>query len=492
MKEHEFHNLAEAGYTRIPLIREVLADLETPLSAYLKLAGGPRTFLLESVEGGEKWGRYSIIGLPARTEIAVYGHRIELRRDGERVQAEEAADPLAWIEAYQQRHRAATPSGLPQMPRFLGGLVGYFGYDTVRYVEPRLAGGAPPDALGLPDIALVEAEEVAVFDNLSGRLYLVVHCDPREAGAYNSGLARLDALAARLAEPLVRGERSAAGAPPAQGPRSNFTEAGYAAAVERIRGYIAAGDVMQVVPSQRMSQPFSADPLDLYRALRCTNPSPYMYFLDLGGYQVVGSSPEILVRLEEGEVTVRPIAGTRKRGATEARDRELEQELIGDPKEIAEHVMLIDLGRNDVGRVAETGTVRLTERMAVERYSQVMHIVSNVVGQLRPGLGPMDVLRATFPAGTVTGAPKIRAMEIIDEVEPAKRGIYAGAVGYLSWSGNLDTAIAIRTAVVSGGEVHVQAGGGVVADSVAELEWKETLNKGRALLRAVEMAEGGL
>ena len=491
MKEHEFHSLADAGYTRIPLIREVLADLDTPLSTYLKLARGPRSFLFESVEGGEKWGRYSIIGLPARTEIAVYGHRIEVHRDGVQVDEEEVVDPLAWIEAYQHRHRAAPPSGFPQMPRFLGGLVGYFGYDTVRYVEPRLAGNAPADALGLPDICLVEAEEVVVFDNLAGRLYLVVHCDPREAGAYEHGLARLDELAERLAEPLARSQRRS-GHGTAGEPRYNFTQAGYETAVERIREYIAAGDVMQVVPSQRMSMPFSAEPLDLYRALRCTNPSPYMYFLDLGACQVVGSSPEILVRLEEGEVTVRPIAGTRKRGATEARDRELEAELVADPKEIAEHVMLIDLGRNDVGRVAETGTVRLTERMAVERYSQVMHIVSNVVGRLRPGLGPMDVLRATFPAGTVSGAPKIRAMEIIDEVEPVKRGVYAGAVGYLSWSGNMDTAIAIRTAVIHDGEVHVQAGGGVVADSVPELEWKETLNKGRALMRAVEMAEAGL
>ena len=491
MKEHEFHSLAEAGYTRIPLIREVLADLDTPLSTYLKLARGPRSFLFESVEGGEKWGRYSIIGLPARTEIAVYGHRVEVRRDGALVQEEEVRDPLAWIEAYQHRHRAATPSGFPQMPRFLGGLVGYFGYDTVRYVEPRLADSAPEDTLGLPDICLVEAEEVVVFDNLSGQLYLVVHCDPRESGAYEAGLARLDALSERLAEPLERSPRRDARMAVGE-PSYNFTQAGFEAAVERIREYIAAGDVMQVVPSQRMSMPFTAEPLDLYRALRCTNPSPYMYFLDLGACQVVGSSPEILVRLEEGEVAVRPIAGTRKRGATEARDRELEQELVSDPKEIAEHVMLIDLGRNDVGRVAETGTVRLTERMVVERYSQVMHIVSNVVGRLRPGLGPMDVLRATFPAGTVSGAPKIRAMEIIDEVEPVKRGIYAGAVGYLSWSGNMDTAIAIRTAVVHDGRVHVQAGAGVVADSVPELEWKETLNKGRALLRAVEMAEAGL
>ncbi len=492
MKRREFQDLAAAGYTRIPLIREHLADLETPLSAYIKLASGPRSFLLESVEGGEKWGRYSIIGLPARTVLTVCGRSVECRRDGEVVEAAEVPDPLAWIESYQHRHRAATPPGFPHLPRFLGGLVGYFGYDTVRYIERRLAHTGPQDdPLGVPDILLLEAEEVAVFDNLAGRLYLVVHVDPSRPQAYEAGMERLDALGEVLRRPLVLPPAPEAPQAPAR-PSYNFTQAAYEEAVERIKAYITAGDVMQVVPSQRMSMPYQAAPLDLYRALRCTNPSPYMYFLDLDGFQVVGSSPEILVRLEDGEVTVRPIAGTRKRGATEARDRELEEELLSDPKEIAEHVMLIDLGRNDVGRVAETGTVRLTERMVVERYSQVMHIVSNVTGRLRPGLGAMDVLRATFPAGTVSGAPKIRAMEIIDEVEPVKRGIYAGAVGYLSWSGNLDTAIAIRTAVIRDECVYVQAGGGVVADSIPELEWKETLNKGRALLRAVEMAQAGL
>lgn len=489
---------AAAGYTRVPLVRERLADLETPLSTYLKLAAGTDSFLLESVEGGEKWGRYSIIGLPARTRIEVRGHQVRVLRDHEPVHEETVDDPLAWIEEWQGAHRAADavygPDAFPSVPPFLGGLVGYFGYDTIRYIEPRLAKTAPTaDPLGTPEIVLVEACEIVVFDNLAGRLYLVVLVDPREDDAHARGLARLDALDHALDAGLParpRPEPVPDGTPPE--PRCNFTQAGYEDAVARIRDYIAAGDVMQVVPSQRMSLPYHGAPLDLYRALRCTNPSPYMYFLDLGGFQIVGSSPEILVRLADDEVTVRPIAGTRKRGRTEARDRELEAELLADPKEIAEHVMLIDLGRNDVGRVAETGTVQLTERMVVERYSQVMHIVSNVTGRLRAGLGPMDVLRATFPAGTVSGAPKIRAMEIIDEVEPVRRGVYAGAVGYLSWSGNLDTAIAIRTAVIKDGEVHVQAGGGVVADSVGELEWKETLNKGRALLRAVEMARSGL
>lgn len=496
MTPERFQELAAAGYSRIPLVRSHLADLETPLSTYLKLAAGPHGFLLESVEGGEKWGRYSIIGLPASTRIEVRGRTVTVTRDGVVVHREEVTDPLAWLEQWQDAYRAAEPEGFADRPPFLGGLVGYFGYDTVRYIEPRLAAGAPAsDPLDLPEIVLLEANEVVVFDNLAGRLYLVVQADPGEPGAYDAAVARLEALSGALRAPLrhpvspPKGDREALPAPDAA---SNFTQAGYEDAVERIREYIVAGDVMQVVPSQRISLPYRAAPLDLYRALRCTNPSPYMYYLDLGDFQVVGSSPEILVRLDEGEVTVRPIAGTRKRGRTEARDRELEKELLADPKEIAEHVMLIDLGRNDVGRVAEIGSVRLTERMVVERYSQVMHIVSNVTGRLRQGLGPMDVLRATFPAGTVSGAPKIRAMEIIDEVEPVRRGVYAGAVGYLSWSGNLDTAIAIRTAVVKDGTVHVQAGGGVVADSVGELEWKETLNKGRALLRAVEMAEAGL
>lgn len=493
MNQTQFDALAVEGFNRIPLVREILADLDTPLSTYLKLAEGPYSYLLESVQGGEKWGRYSIIGLPARQVLTVRGKQVEVRIDGELHEQCTADDPLAWVEAYQGRFRAAPPAGIPQAPRFLGGLVGYFGYDTVRYIEQRLANCPNPDTLEVPDIMFMVSDEVLVFDNLAGRLYLVVHADPVEPNALERGYARLDELTRRLrgagsvyrpAQPRRESGEAAF--------RSNFTQEGFEQAVERIKQYIIDGDVMQVVPSQRMSVDYQASPLDLYRALRCMNPSPYMFFMDLDGFHVVGSSPEILVRLEDGDVTVRPLAGTRKRGASEAEDKALEEELLADPKEIAEHLMLIDLARNDVGRVSEVGSVRVSDQMAIERYSHVMHIVSNVTGRLKPGLTPIDALRATFPAGTLSGAPKIRAMEIIDEVEPVKRGVYGGAVGYLSYSGNMDLAIAIRTAVIKDGTLHVQAGAGVVADSVPDLEWQETLNKGRALMRAVEMAERGL
>ena len=489
MTPEVFAELAAQGYNRIPLMREVLADLDTPLSTYLKLADGPYAYLFESVQGGEKWGRYSIIGLPCRTVLRVVGHTITVERDGEVVEQAEAADPLAWIEDFQGRFRVPEVAGLP---RFTGGLVGYFGYDTIRYVEPRLAECPNPDPIGAPDILLMVSDEVVVFDNLSGKLYLVVHADPAQPDACAAAEARLGELERRLRAATPR-----PGAyPPVQVDEedfvSGFTQEGFEAAVARAREYIVDGDIMQVVLSQRLSIPFRSQPLDLYRALRCLNPSPYMYFLDLGGFHVVGSSPEILVRLEDGEVTVRPIAGTRRRGADAEQDRALEEELLADPKELAEHLMLIDLGRNDVGRIAEVGSVRLTDRMVIERYSHVMHIVSNVIGRLESGHSAMDVLRATFPAGTVSGAPKIRAMEIIDELEPVKRGVYSGAVGYLAWNGNMDTAIAIRTAVIKEGTLHMQAGAGIVYDSVPQNEWEETMNKGRAVFRAVAMAEAGL
>ena len=493
MNQTQFDALAAEGYNRIPLVREILADLDTPLSTYLKLAKGPYSYLFESVQGGEKWGRYSIIGLPARRVLTVTGQRVELRLDGALQQQLEVDDPLAWIEEFYAGFRVAPPPDMPKAPRFLGGLVGYFGYDTVRYIEPRLARCPNPDPIGVPDILFLVSDEVLVLDNLAGRLYLVVHADPAEPGAFERGQARLEELTRRLRsagsvyQPARPGRQISE-----EEFKSEFTQSGFERAVERIKDYIAAGDVMQVVPSQRMWAPYHASPLDLYRALRCTNPSPYLFYLDLGDFHVVGSSPEILVRLDNGEITVRPLAGTRRRGATEAEDKALEAELLSDPKEIAEHLMLIDLARNDVGRVSETGSVRVTDQMAIERYSHVMHIVSNVTGRLKPGLTPIDALRATFPAGTLSGAPKIRAMEIIDEVEPVKRGIYGGAVGYLSYSGNMDMAIAIRTAVIKDKTLYVQAGAGVVADSVPELEWQETLNKGRALFRAVEMAERGL
>ena len=489
MDATQFKQLAEQGYNRIPLSRTVLADLDTPLSAYLKLASGPYSYLFESVQGGEKWGRYSIIGLPCRTLLKVSGHRVTLITDGQVVEEQEVADPLAHIEAFQQGFRVAQRDGLP---RFTGGLVGYFGYDTVRYVEPKLARCDKPDPLGTPDILLMVSDEVVVFDNLSGTLHVVVQADPAIPDAHAKAEARLDELVARLRRELPA---QVSGTPVRVREEdfvSGFTQEGFEQAVLRCKDYIVEGDVMQVVLSQRLSIPFAARPLDLYRALRSLNPSPYMYFLDLDDFHIVGSSPEILTRAEDGVVTVRPIAGTRPRGRSEEEDHALEQDLLADPKELAEHLMLIDLGRNDVGRIAEVGSVELTEKMAVERYSHVMHIVSNVEGRLRPGLSALDVLRATFPAGTVSGAPKIRAMEIIDELEPVKRGVYAGAVGYLAWNGNMDTAIAIRTAVIKDGTLHIQAGAGIVHDSVPRNEWDETMNKGRAIFRAVARAEAGL
>jgi anthranilate synthase component 1 len=489
MTPKTFRALADQGYNRIPVACEVLADLDTPLSVYLKLAGGPYSYLFESVQGGEKWGRYSIIGLPCRTLIRIDGQRIRVERDGTAIEEVETADPLGWLEAFQQRFQVAEVEGLP---RFVGGLVGYFGYDTIRYIEPRLAQCPNPDQLGTPDILLMVSDEVVVFDNLSGRLYIILHLDPTAGDTLEAGEARIAELTERMRHGAPRGNGGTAREVSEADFVSGFTEEGFKQAVARIKDYILEGDCMQVVLSQRLSIPFQAPPLDLYRALRGLNPSPYMYFLDLGDFHIVGSSPEILTRLEDGVVTVRPIAGTRRRGHTEAEDQALEAELLADPKELAEHLMLIDLGRNDAGRVAEIGSVRLTDKMIVERYSHVMHIVSNVVGTLREGLSALDVLRATFPAGTVSGAPKIRAMEIIDELEPVKRGIYSGAVGYLSWNGNMDTAIAIRTAVIQDGMLHIQAGAGIVADSVPEMEWQETMNKGRAIFRAVTAAEVGI
>jgi len=489
MNAEQFAALAAQGYNRIPLMREVLADLDTPLSTYLKLADGPYSYLFESVQGGEKWGRYSIIGLPAREIVRVEGRCIELLRDGAVAEALETDDPLGWIEHFQARYQVAEIEGLP---RFNGGLVGYFGYDTIRYIEPKLARCPNPDELGTPDILLMVSDELVVFDNLGGKLFLIVHADPALPDAYRNGQRRLDALADRLRMAVPRPQPKVASEVREEDFVSGFTEEGFKQAVEKAKHYIVDGDVMQVVLSQRLSIPFAAAPLDLYRALRSLNPSPYMFYLDLHDFHIAGSSPEILTRLEDGVVTVRPIAGTRRRGHTQAEDRAMEEELLADPKEIAEHLMLIDLGRNDVGRIAETGSVAVTEKMLVERYSHVMHIVSNVEGKLKPGMSAMDVLRATFPAGTVSGAPKIRAMEIIDELEPVKRGIYAGAVGYLAWNGNMDTAIAIRTAVIKSGKLHIQAGAGVVYDSQPRLEWKETMNKGRAVFRAVAMAEAGL
>ncbi|MDZ5458956.1 anthranilate synthase component I [Azohydromonas lata] len=487
--ELEFKSLAAEGFNRIPLIAEAFADLETPLSLYLKLAGGrPHSFLLESVVGGERFGRYSFIGLPARTLLRATGQKTEIVTDGQVVETHEG-NPLDFIAAYQQRFKPALRPGLP---RFCGGLAGYFGYDAVRFMESKLARTVKEGGIGTPDILLLQTEEIAVIDNLSGRLYLIVWADPSQPEAFFRAKKRLTELADQLrysvsAPSVKRGQSHAV--------EREFAKADFEAAVLRCKEYIAAGDCMQVVLGQRLKKRYTESPLSLYRALRSLNPSPYMYFYDLGDFQIVGSSPEILVRHEhvaEGEkVTIRPLAGTRPRGATPEKDAANEKELLADPKERAEHLMLIDLARNDIGRIAKTGSVKVTEAFAVERYSHVMHIVSNVEGLLKPGTNNLDVLRATFPAGTLSGAPKIRAMEIIDELEPVQRGIYGGACGYLSFAGDMDVAIAIRTGIVKDQVLYVQAAAGVVADSVPELEWKETEVKARAVLRAAELVEEG-
>lgn len=495
--ELEFKSLASEGYNRIPLIAEAFADLETPLSLYLKLAyskdGGKYSFLLESVVGGERFGRYSFIGLPARTLLRASGFgadaKTEVVTDGQVVETA-AGNPLDFIEAYQKRFKVALRPGLP---RFCGGLAGYFGYDAVRYVEKKLEASCPPDTMGMPDILLLQCEELAVIDNLSGKLYLIVYADPGQPEAYSRGKQRLrglkDQLKYSVAAPVVKPTES-------HPPQRDFAKADYLAAVDRAKELIAAGDFMQVQVGQRIQKRYTESPLSLYRALRSLNPSPYMFYYHMGDFHIVSASPEILVRQEstpQGQkVTIRPLAGTRPRGNTPEHDKATEVELVNDPKERAEHVMLIDLARNDIGRIAKTGTVKVTEAFAVERYSHVMHIVSNVEGLLNDGMTNMDVLKATFPAGTLTGAPKVHAMELIDRLEPVKRGLYGGACGYLSYAGDMDVAIAIRTGIVKDGTLYVQAAAGVVADSVPELEWKETEHKARALLRAAELVEEGL
>jgi anthranilate synthase component 1 len=486
INKQEFAALAREGFNRIPLVTETFADLDTPLSLYLKLANKPYSYLLESVQGGERFGRYSIIGLPAKTRIVAYGRNVQVLQDDVVIESADDVNPLDFVQSYQARFKTPPYKGLP---RFTGGLAGYFGYETVRYIERRLADTSKPDALGVPDVLLMISEELAVVDNLSGKLYFIVYADPAQPDAYDKARARLDSLIQLLRQSVAIPD---APAMPASVATSEFGEAGFKDAVEKAKRYIFDGDIMQVVLSQRMSQPFSAPPLSLYRALRSLNPSPYMFYYDMNDHHVVGASPEILVRLEGETVTARPIAGTRPRGKTREQDVALAEELLADPKERAEHVQLMDLGRNDVGRVAETGSVKVTDNMMIERYSHVMHIVSNVEGKLKPGMDAIDVLKATFPAGTVSGAPKVRAMEIIDELEPSKRGIYAGAVGYLGFNGDMDLAIAIRTGVIKNGMLYSQAGAGIVADSVPDSEWIETQNKARAVLRAAEMVQAGL
>ncbi|MFL6648000.1 MAG: anthranilate synthase component I [Sulfurifustaceae bacterium] len=497
MTQSELDSYRRQGFNRVPLIAESFSDLETPLSLYLKLADAPNTFLLESVVGGERFGRYSFIGLLARTRLATHirGGRGEtiVTHAGKEVERHEG-DPLDFIQAYLRRFRVAVRPGLP---RFCGGLAGYFGYDTARAIEPKLAGTTKPGGIDVPDILLLLTEELAVVDNLTGKLYFIVYIDPGAPQAYQRGLERLRALRAQLREPIPVAETRPSGRTEAI---REFAKADYLAAVAKAKEYVLAGDMMQVQIGQRIRLPFRDSPLLLYRALRSINPSPYMYFYNFGDFHVVGASPEILVRQETREtngakreiVTVRPIAGTKPRGATPQQDEALAQALLADPKERAEHVMLIDLARNDIGRIADIGSVKVTDQMVIEKYSHVQHIVSNVEGVLKPDMTNLDVLRATFPAGTLTGAPKVRAMEIIDELEPVKRGIYGGACGYLSFSGAMDLAIAIRTGIVKDNMLYVQAAAGIVADSDPESEWRETEAKARAVLRAAELVQDGL
>ena len=504
MTEIEFRALAAQGYNRIPLLVECLADLDTPLSLYVKLIDRQRranSFLLESVVGGERFGRYSFIGLPSRTLLRAQGDAIEVVRDNQVIETSRG-DPLEFVRQFQARFRVALRPGLP---RFCGGLAGYFGYDAVRFIEPRLGPSVKPDPIGTPDILMLLVDELAIVDNLRGKLYLIVYADPSVPDAYALARRRLRELQARLAQPAIEPEDPPL---PAGEIRREFARDDYLAAVARAKEYIVAGDVMQVQVGQCLRKPFPHSPLSLYRALRSINPSPYMYYYDFDGFQVIGASPEILVRQETVEspnpeaagsaakradkrITIRPLAGTRKRGLTPAEDAALATELLADPKERAEHLMLIDLARNDLGRIAQIGSVKVTDQMVIEKYSHVQHIVSNVEALLLPGLDAIDVLRATFPAGTLTGAPKVRAMEIIDELEPVKRGIYGGACGYLSWSGEMDVAIAIRTGVLKDGILNVQAAAGVVFDSIPQAEFQETEAKARAVLRAAELVEEG-
>ena len=492
MTPEQFLQFGEAGYNHVPVVRQIFADLDTPLSCYVKVATGAYSYLLESAaQGGEKWARYSVVGLPCPYVIKVYGHELVIEEAGTKTESLYVADPLAYIEDFQKQFIYPEIIGLPV---YTGGLVGYFSYDTVRYIESKLAHSTPPDSLNTPDILLMVSNDIIVFDNVLGRIHLITHGDPAVKGAYVQAQKRLDVMAKKL-----RGKLPTSLYVPPKGPRlevsdfeSHYGAEAYQQDVDRIKEYILAGEVMQVVLAQRMSVTFESAPLNLYRALRSLNPSPYMYYLDLGDFSIVSSSPEILARLEQDEVTIRPLAGTRRRGLDEAEDMLFEEELLADPKERAEHLMLVDLGRNDIGRVCKTGSIEVTEMMQVERYAHVMHLASNIRGQIKDDLGPMDLLRASLPVGTLSGAPKVRAMEIIDECEPEKRGIFGGAVGYLSWNGNMDTAIAIRTAIIKDHKLYIQAGAGIVADSVPRLEWQETMNKARSILVAAVMAEDGL
>jgi anthranilate synthase component 1 len=482
MQFSQFNALVEEGYNHIPLSREVVVDTDTPLALYLKLANTPFTYFLESVQGGEKWGRYSFIGLAAETIIKVNEYEIFVEKNGYLQEKFDVQDPLAWIEDFQEQFKVPQ---LDSLPDFNGGLVGYFGYEIIRYIEPKLKNIEKKDELNVPDILLMVSNDLLVVDNLTSKVHIITHVSP-EDGSFDDGIAKLDLIESNIKKSFEH-DATQSEKIKSQDFISSFGKNNFVHAVEKVQKYITAGDVMQVVPSQRLSCKFKSNPVELYRQLRILNPSPYMYYLNLDDFAIVGSSPEILTRVDNNNVaTIRPIAGTRSRGKTEEEDKDNEKDLLSDEKEIAEHLMLIDLGRNDLGRIAKTGTVNLTDKMFIERYSHVMHIVSNVECELKDDMSSIDVLRATFPAGTLSGAPKVRAMEIIDEVETLKRNIYSGAIGNLSWHGGMDLAIAIRTAIVKNDVLYVQAGAGIVHDSVPEMEWQETMDKAQALIRAAQ------
>jgi anthranilate synthase component 1 len=487
----QFRGLARQG-NLIPVSRQIFADMETPVSAFRKIDSGNYAFLLESVEGGEQWGRYSFLGSNPSLVVRARGERVEILQGQGAEGLGDIRDPFAALQRTLAQHRAVA---VPGLPRFTGGLVGYLGYDTVRHLE-RLPSTASAD-LGFPDALFLLTDTLLIFDNVTHRITVVSNAavgDESDRGVertYRESQQKIDAIIAALRRPVGAPAGFTGSAAPAE-PESTFTRQRFCEAVRKAKAYIQAGDAIQVVLSQRLALRTEADPFDVYRALRVVNPSPYMYYLRLGDLKVVGSSPEMLVRLEGERIDLRPIAGTRPRGASEDEDRALAAELLADPKERAEHIMLVDLGRNDVGKVARAGSVSVSDLMTVERYSHVMHLVSHIRGLVEPGRDAFDVLGACFPAGTVTGAPKVRAMEIIEELEPVRRGPYAGAVGYVSFSGNLDTCITIRTILFSRGVAWIQAGAGIVADSVPEREYEETMNKARALRRAIELAEAGL
>lgn len=482
----EFRRLSEKG-NLIPVYKEVLADTYTPVTAFLKLGGTP-SFLLESVEGGEKWARYSFLGARPEKIIKGGGNTVEVIEGNNSHQVFETDDPMAVIKKEISAYRPVEVKGLP---RFFGGLVGYIGYDMVKFFEPVKQ--REKKGLGLPDFFFMLTDTMLIFDSFEQKIKIVsnAHINSKNIDEiYLKAVEKINDIISKLRTPLVTadsGRLDSCGEVVSNMPKEEFLKG-----VEKSKEYVMSGDIVQVVLSQRFERNTSVDPFNIYRALRVINPSPYMYYLDIGEAKIVGSSPEILVRVENGKIVLRPIAGTRKRGSTESLDKTLEKELKDDPKEIAEHVMLVDLGRNDVGRVAQTGSVKVTELMNVERYSHVMHLVSNVEGDLKHGLDAFDVLASCFPAGTVSGAPKVRAMEIIEEIEPDRRGPYAGSVGYLSYSGNMDTCITIRTLIIMDGKVYVQAGAGIVADSEPEKEYMETINKAKGMMKAVDMAEDGL